>query len=216
MNERMTDKHLEELREELREDKEWTLDDEYDCMAEIDRLRKLETALADEALAEDAARCVDPDHDIRWCPSCSERMDAIDDYREAIAAKVVEHSCENCGNCGTPACDPPCSQCRMTHTDRWRPKPETPTKPVWPGGPYTVWPNGAFFDVCRADGEPVCGQCTQTEAEAIAQALNGYRDAIAWIRRHTGPGIPLSEWQAYLAERDALLAAADGRDMGQK
>ena len=214
MTERMTDEKLDVLRAYAA----LSTDVEAEMVREIDRLRKLETALADEALAEAAARCVDPDHDIRWCPSCSERMDAIDDYREAIAiaAKVVEHSCENCDNCGTPACDPPCSQCRMTHTDRWRPKPETPTKPVWPGGPYTVWPNGAFFDVCRADGEPVCGQCTREEAEAIAQALNGYRDAIAWIRRHTGPGIPLSEWQAYLAERDALLAAADGRDMGQK
>ena len=128
-------------------------------------------------------------------------------------AKPVEHSCENCGNCGTPACDPPCSQCRMTHPDLWRPQAEKPAKPVWPEGPYTVADGNMVRD---KGGHAICAADSKINANAIAHALTGYRDAIAWIRRHTGPGIPLSEWEAYLAERDALIDAADGRDMGQK
>jgi len=41
--------------------------------------------LADDALANRlAAACHDPHHDIRYCPTCSIRADAIAEYRDAV------------------------------------------------------------------------------------------------------------------------------------
>lgn len=53
--------------------------------------QRLRDALADDALAKMAAYdCHDKDHDPRWCPTCSARFDGIDEYRDAIKAKLEE------------------------------------------------------------------------------------------------------------------------------
>ena len=128
--------------------------------------------------------------------------------------KPIEHTCETCHDCGTPACDPPCNGCSRTYADLWRPKAETPTwRPVFPQGPFTVEADGNFFDVRRPDGEPVCGQCTKAEAEAIARALTGYGDAIAWFQEYKREGY-YSPHSADIQLREMLEAAGEW-DMGQ-
>jgi len=46
-------------------------------------LEQLLAVIDDDALADEVAkRCMDENHDTRWCPRCSARWDGIDDYRE--------------------------------------------------------------------------------------------------------------------------------------
>ena len=53
------------------------------------------TRLQDEALAMTvAADCGDAQHDIRWCPTCDARTNAIEEYRERVL-KGASLPCEN-------------------------------------------------------------------------------------------------------------------------
>jgi hypothetical protein len=62
-----------------------------DAAAAAGEVARLRAVLSDDGFASDVARkCNDPQHDVRWCPTCSAREDGIEAYREAVARATQE------------------------------------------------------------------------------------------------------------------------------
>jgi len=124
---------------------------------------------------------------------------AIQEHHKAVVAKdypKAEH----------PVLHPVGRPCAMAF--------DVQDEPSWPMGPFSARCDNVTdpisgWSVRNADGFITCKQCSQSEAEAIALALDWTPRAAAAIRRVRG----MLEYTSDRGAIDFLLAALEGWDM---
>ena len=84
-----------------------------------------------------------------------------------------------------------------------------PAAKLWPTGPFKSALGDMVREVRGTNGRAVCASTSKTNAEAIALALTEFWHLVAWMRKHAGKPLHLTELEEFFTDRDAILARID-------